>query len=244
MEGDQMQRWLFAGVSDKRELILYICRLLAAAGHRVLLIDGTAGRKYQYLARNSTGDLPLIEFCGFDISAGLPEVVGEAETFKGQPEAEQHSGYDYVLYDFEPELPVRAWLWPQIDRFIWVTTFDHYEVERSAAWFRQLLQADPELGEISIEPVLVRTVESYLTADYMMSIVEDLPIHWEAEVTCIPWNEIDAAVHFENGHEHTLAIHKVTRSYKRALVSLLVQLAGWTRGEAKRALRSAQRRDL
>jgi len=238
-----MKRWLFAGVSDKRELILYICKLLTAAGQRVLLVDRTVESKYLYLARNREGALPLIEFCGFDITNGELE-ASEAGT--GLPEAIHISAesYDYVLYDYELDQPEAEGLCSQIDQIIWVTTFDHYEVERSADWFRQWLRSDPKLPGVLVHPVLIRTVESYLTANYMMSLTEDLQIEWNTDVACIPWNELNTAIHYENGHEHMLHIHRITRSYRRALISLTVQLTGWTRSEAKRAMRSARRRAI
>jgi len=236
-----MKRWLFAGVSDKRELILYICKLLTAYGQRVLLVDRTVESKYQYLARNRGAALPLIEFCGFDITNRQLEASIEGS---GLQEAIHITDerYDYILYDYELEQPEEEGLCKQIDRFIWVTTYDHYEVERSTDWFRQLLRSDPELVGVCIHPVLIRTVESYLTADYMMSLAEDLPIEWNAEVACIPWNELNAAIHYENGHEHMLHMDRITRSYRRAIISLTIQLTGWTRSEAKRAMRSAKRR--
>ncbi|WMT42915.1 hypothetical protein RE628_11875 [Paenibacillus sp. D2_2] len=236
-----MKRWLFAGVSDKRELILYICKLLTASGQRVLLVDRTAESKYQYLTRNREAALPLIEFCGFDITSGKLITTEEGT---GLPEATRirDESYDYVLYDYELDQPEERGLCSQMDQFIWVTTYDHYEVERSADWFRQLLRSDPELAGVRVHPVLIRTVESYLTADYMISLADDLPIEWNTEVACIPWNELNAAIHYENGHEHMLHIHRITSSYRRALISLIIQLTGWTRNETKRAMRSAKRR--
>lgn len=237
-----MKSWLFAGVSDKRELILYICKLLTAAGQRVLLVDRTAGSKYQYLARNREGTLPRIEFCGFDITnremqaseagAELPEAIYTGD-----------ESYDFVLYDFELDQP-QAGLRSQVDQILWVTTFDYYEVERSADWFRQWLSSDPELAGVFVHPVLIRTVESYLTANYMMGLAEDLPIEWNTDVACIAWSEFNTAIHYENGHEHKLHIDKITRSYRRALISLILQLTGWTRSEANRAMRSARRRAI
>lgn len=238
-----MKRWLFAGVSDKRELILYICKLLTAAGQRVLLVDRTVESKYQYLARNREGALPLIEFCGFDITNGELEASEEGT---GLPEVIHINAesYDYLLYDYELDQPETEGFCSQMDQIIWVTTFDHYEVERSADWFRQWFRSDPKLAGVLVHPVLIRTVESYLTANYMMSLTEDLPIEWNTDVACIPWNELNTAIHYENGHEHMLHIHRITRSYRRALISLTVQLTGWTRREAKRAMRSARRRTI
>ncbi|MMZ60506.1 hypothetical protein D1872_226050 [compost metagenome] len=168
-----------------------------------------------------------MQFSGFDISDGLPDLTQTA--------------YDYVLYDVE-SLYIGLNLWESADQMVWVTSFDRFEVESSAEWFRLLLIRWPQLANIEVLPVYVRTVDSFLTSDYIMSFMEGVSINWNDNRIRIPWDENNVAVQFENEHAQLLNMQGISRSYKRALRQLMEQLTGWGKTESKNALRIVERR--
>ncbi|MNO54743.1 hypothetical protein D3C76_452230 [compost metagenome] len=222
-----MKSWIFTGKSDKRDLLLYLCKLLTASNQRVLLVDVTDIRKYRYTIGSAAANLSLMQFSGFDISDGLPDLTQTA--------------YDYVLYDVE-SLYIGLNLWESADQMVWVTSFDRFEVESSAEWFRLLLIRWPQLANIEVLPVYVRTVDSFLTSDYIMSFMEGVSINWNDNIIRIPWDENNVAVQFENEHAQLLNMQGISRSYKRALRQLMEQLTGWGKTESKNALRIVERR--
>lgn len=222
-----MKSWIFTGKSDKRDLLLYLCKLLTASNQRVLLVDVTDIRKYRYTIGSAAANLSLMQFSGFDISDGLPDLTQTA--------------YDYVLYDVE-SLYIGLNLWESADQMVWVTSFDRFEVESSAEWFRLLLIRWPQLANIEVLPVYVRTVDSFLTSDYIMSFMEGVSINWNDNRIRIPWDENNVAVQFENEHAQLLNMQGISRSYKRALRQLMEQLTGWGKTESKNALRIVERR--
>lgn len=223
-----MKSWIFTGKSDKRDLLLYICKVLSGTGKRVLLVDLTDGRKYRYLAGSVKDALPLTDFYGIDISDGL--------------HAAEPDRYDYCLYDLETMHFGSVEIWERADAVIWVTSYDRYELENSAEWFSHLLLRWPQLKSLRIQPVFIRTVDSFLTPDYMMGYVEHLPIEWSKEMVRIPWSETNEIVQRENEHTQTLRMGRISRAYKRAILSLIANLAGLSMPSTKKALRSADRR--
>ncbi|MFD1175674.1 hypothetical protein ACFQ3W_05070 [Paenibacillus puldeungensis] len=231
-----MKRWLFVGKSDKRDLLLYLCSALAASGLRVLLVDATEDNKYRYSVRGMEPLLPVTEFCGFDVALGL------SATTQGEPGCASYEKYDYELYDLQSLRYFSYESFSSADEVLWVTTFDRYEVESSAAWFRSLLHTWPELKGLRVRSVYIRTVDSFLNTEYIMGFMDGLPIDWHPQEISIPWNELNLAVQIENDHANQLRIKRISRSYKRALRSLLEELTGWEAASAKKALRRAERR--
>ncbi|MBQ4898214.1 hypothetical protein KB559_05125 [Paenibacillus sp. Marseille-P2973] len=223
-----MKSWIFTGKSDKRDLLLYICKVLSGTGKRVLLVDMTDGRKYRYLASSVKNCIPLTEYNGFDICDGITAT---------EPEL-----YDYCLYDLETMHFGSIEIWKRVDAVMWVTSYDRYEVENSAEWFSHLFLRWPQLKSLRIQPVFIRTVDSFLTPDYIMGYVEHLPIEWSKEMVCIPWCETNEIVQMENEHAQTLRMGRISRAYKKAILSLIVNLAGLSMPSSKKALRSADRR--
>lgn len=221
-----VKQWIFTGKSDKRDLMFYLCKMLAALDQRVLLVDATDYRKYRYTIGSAAAQLPLMEFSGFDVSDGLP--------------AEIHNAYDYVLYDVE-SLLFDCEMWLAADQVVWVTSFDRYEVESSAEWFRLLLAKWPQLAGLEVLPVYIRTVDGSLTAQYIMSFMDGIAVSWSEDEICIPWCEMNAALQLENEYAQMLTMRGISRSYKRALRHLVGQLAGWGDADVRRALRVVER---
>ncbi|WP_018752837.1 hypothetical protein [Paenibacillus sanguinis] len=234
-----MKRWLFVGKSDKRDLLLYLCSALAATGTKVLLADGTENRKYRYALGGNDSGLAVTEFCGFDVIA-CPLTAAQASMKK--PGGETANAYDYELYDLESLNGFGPEWFATADEIIWVTSYDRYEVEASAQWFGTLLHLWPELRGMTVRPVYIRTVDCYLSSDYIMSFMDGLALEWRKDGIRIPWNELNLAVQLENEHAGRLRLSHLSRSYKRALRQLLHDLAGWESTMAKKALRQAERR--
>lgn len=223
-----MKTWIFTGKSDKRDLLLYMCKVLTGTGKRVALADMTDGRKYRYLCGCVKQDMAVSEFAGFDITDGIPD--------------DRAAEYDFCLYDVETLHFGSIHFWERADAVLWVTTYDRYEVESSAEWFKHLFARWPQLHNLVVRPVFIRTVESYLSADYILGFMEGLPILWYHTSVQIPWSEANACVQMENEHSRILRMDRISRPYKRTLRSLLGDLADWSEPYAKKAFRHAARR--
>ncbi|WP_188538487.1 hypothetical protein [Paenibacillus segetis] len=236
-----MKRWIFAGISDKRDLLLYLCKVLASSKHQVLLTDATEGKRYSYSIGGLDPSLQITQFCGFDVATGFTNIaLLEKEIIEN---SNLSAVYDYMLMDVDTLHFNSIDPWLVTDEILWVTSFDRYEVERSCAWFRELFLKWPELQGMKVHQLYIRTVDSYLDQDYIMGFMEDLPIEWSTEPITVPWNENNMAIQLENEYSSSLRMNRISRSYQRALLVLLEQLVGWRTTDARRAFRQAKRRE-
>lgn len=235
-----MKHWIFAGVSDKRELLLYLSKILTMNGHRVMLVDATEQGKYRYSIGNQEESLPLTEFCGIDIASGYENALDLYSDLDRNGESEL--SYDYILYDLEALDFCGQDIWAEANAIVWVTSFDRYALEKSKEQFAWLLDRYPELQGIKMRRVYVQSVDSHLSEPYIRSFVSSLPILWDEDYIEMPWDETNVAVRLENEHARTIGIRRVTRSYKKALKELVGQLTEWDRPLTRKVFRSAERR--
>ncbi len=243
MRGEySVKRWLFVGKSDKRDLVLYLCSALAAAGSKVLLTDGTENSKYRYSIGGGDWYLPLTEFYGFDVAWGMSSFSNLSSAKQSSEGAGVANEYDYELQDVDTLQGLTPEMFASVDEIVWVTSFDRYEVEASAQWFRSLFHLWPQLRGMAVRPVFIRTVDSGVNSRFILGLLDDLPLEWRSAELCIPWNESNLAVQLENEHTQRLRLGSLSRSYKRALRQLLRELADWDPAIAKRAVRRAERR--
>lgn len=235
-----MKHWIFTGTCDKRELIMYLGKLLTNNGHRVLLVDASEQRKYKYSIGSHQDNMPITEFCGIDVASGYRS---ELELFWAlDASGESELSYDYILYDLEETSFCSRETWNGADAVVWVTNYERYALETSREQFSNLLTQFPELNGIKVNRVYVQSVDSHLKEDYINSFVSSLPISWNERSIRIPWDEMNMAVWLESEHAGTIGIHRISRSYKRILKELMGQLAQWDRSMTRQALRTRERR--
>lgn len=236
-----MKRYVFTGISDKHEFLLYLSKILSSANKKVLLADATISGKYGYCIGSIEPKLRLTPFCGFDVAAGFKD---EHELNKEIFELGGLAGaYDYLLLDINGLNYGCYDAWCSADAIVWVTTFDRYDIEHSKQWFQQLFKKWPDLKGINVKPIYIQAVDSDLSHEYMMSLMEDLPIAWNEEPIIVPWNETNIALQLENAHTHHLNMQPITRAYKRGLVSIIEYLVGWNTRATRRVLRVAERKE-
>jgi hypothetical protein len=235
-----MKIGIFAGITDKRDVLLYLCKILAAGNYKVLLVDATESKKYRYSVGSRELGLELIQFNGFDVATNA-SILSHWGTVSSTEDNLFHS-YDIVLFDVECMSSFPVEVWSSADHIFWVTAFDRYDVERSVEEFGALLSSYPNLQGIGIRRLYIRTVESAVDEQLLMNFVNDLPLEWLGDEIYIPWNEHNIAIQLENEHESSLVMSAISRPYQRALLLLVDGLLDWKRGDVRRALRRAKRR--
>ena len=66
-----MKRWIFSGICDKSDMLLYMCKILANGDSRVLLVDGAIDAKYQHCISVMHPQLPVM---GLPVSTWQPDL--------------------------------------------------------------------------------------------------------------------------------------------------------------------------
>ncbi|WP_068617452.1 hypothetical protein [Paenibacillus tuaregi] len=235
-----MKHWIFIGACDKRELLMYLGRILAANRKRVLLVDTSKELRYRYAMAMESDGLPIAEFCGMDVATGFADSL---DLYRALDEGgESELAYDYILYDMDNGSFGHQDLWEGADEIVWVTGLGRYALEKGREQFVSLLELYPDLVGRRVKKVYMHSVDSQLTDEYISSFVSSLPICWEAKPVRIPLDEGNVAVRLEGEHAGTIEIRRITRAYKRVLIELVEELTKWDRGLTRKAVRYADRR--
>ncbi|WP_151208738.1 hypothetical protein [Paenibacillus yonginensis] len=237
-----MKSWIYAGVSDKHDLLLYVCRLLASAGTKVLLVDGTERQVYRYSIGQAEPSLPITEYCGFDVACGF----FSAESLKIYLKDQRSSieDYDFIVYDLEKLTFCDEADWKASDGIVWVTAFERFAVERSVEWFKLLFSKYPALQGMCSEIVFVRYVESSVEESYIRAMIGQLPIQWGGQAVKVQWDERDYGVQLENEHNRALHLKPLSRNYKKTIRLLAGRMAGNGMAKTRSLLRSTARRQV
>lgn len=223
-----MEQWLFMGGCDKRDLLLYTCKMLVLGGSRVLLVDLSDGQMYRYLLRTGIEELTVTEYNGFDITWSM--------------ESAEVTSYDYCLCDLGTGSKALDSRLENADHLLWVSTSDHCELGKSKEWLETICKQSSLLQGREILPIFIRALDSISNHSYAMSMLAELPLAWKENMILIPWNEGNEEIRLANEHSGMIVMRRISRAYKQALKGMVRELTGWTRTEVSGALRQAERR--
>lgn len=234
-----MHIWIFAGLCEKNDLMLYLSKILASTGKRVLLVDGTLQQKYGYGVGDHQHSLRVVEFEGFDIACHF--VTSMAVEHHLQINGESLDSYDYVLYDIETLHFASRHLWLAAEVRVWVSDYERYNLERGKGWLEQLFNEHGLPEELTFQRMLINGVDCRLEAHYLWAYFEGGPFRWTGESLILPWDELSAAVKLENEHYHRVHLGPLSRNYKKSLCRVVEQLTGWESVRSRRAIKEAGR---
>ncbi|MGF7047503.1 hypothetical protein J2T13_002008 [Paenibacillus sp. DS2015] len=233
-----LKTWIFAGLCEKSDLLLYLCKLLASVDKRVLLVDATQSHKYPLYIGLLDKPLEITEFMNFDVACGFTSQVHLEEHLRyGEEKLER---YDYVIYDVENLSFCAMETWRDSDLRVWTTDYGVWSLSEGSQWLNALNRQHSELKDMIFQLVYMHAVDTLLESSYIEDYVEGWPVCWEREPIIIPWDEMDMALKLENEHQRQLRMKPLSRRYKKAL-GILMKLAELDDEHIKRALRSAGR---
>ncbi|MGM1044682.1 MAG: hypothetical protein ACQEXX_00905 [Bacillota bacterium] len=233
-----MRTWIFAGICDKSDLLMYLCKILVHSGNRVLLMDAAQEGKYTHCIGRLDPRMSVTEFSGFDVACGFDHYT-ELENYlkeSGEPE------YDYLVIDTEKESFLNQDAWELASAKIWVSSFEIAGLMRGASWLEDLSMKSKEQGFPEFRRVYLNVVEDMMDDAYIESYLGKAQIRWMDEPIRIPWDELTFALKVENEHKGRLRIKPLSRRYKRALMELIRRLTEMEQRQIRRAFRQAERR--
>ncbi|WP_338539895.1 hypothetical protein [Paenibacillus tundrae] len=234
-----MQTWIFAGLCEKNDLLLYLSKILAASGKRVLLVDGTLQQKYGYWTGEVQHSLRITEFEGFDIASHF--VTSNVVETHLEANGEKVESYDYTIYDIETSHFASRDLWLAADIRVWVSNYERYNLERGKLWLKQLLEEQSLPVELSFQRILINAVDCKLEERYLWAYLDGSPFVWTGDALLLPWDELTAAVKLENEHHRRVLLAPLSRNYKKSLCRLVEQLTGWESVHSRRTMKEAER---
>lgn len=238
-----MKRALFIGATDISDLLQYVSKVIAASGKKVLLVDGTHEKYIRYGTPLPNSKLSIVACEGFDVAIGY-EYFSEIERYlDSNPVYEQliiHCDKSSFmskddLHTFEPRYVAVSQEKMSIDKTIEVMT----------SIFDPSKKAKEERGQrVSFTKILLRYVDANMAQDFLELILSPLPITWSEEPFEFLYDEVDYAIKINNQHEGKINIRRLSRSYKKMLQKISVELSGLEVQEVKLAMKRVMRRSF
>lgn len=233
-----MKRWIFSGICDKSDMLLYMCKILANGDSRVLLVDGAIDAKYQHCISVMHPRLPVMEFAGFDVATGF----GSYTSLMDYLEETNEKKYDYMVMDVEKPQFMDKDQWDTADAHVWVSGFEVTGLRKSAALLDELIAARTDDPLPPFHRVYVQVIEDLADGSYIEGFMEDSRIQFLGPPLKMPWDELFFALKIKNEHAGRLGIKPLSRQYKRSLTELIRMLTEMEQRHIRRAFRQAGRR--
>ncbi|MCM3783872.1 hypothetical protein M3231_12890 [Neobacillus mesonae] len=234
-----MNSYIFAGLCNKTDVLLSLCKVLTKSGFRVLLIDATADERYRYCIDEIHTDVQITEFEGFDVAFGFSHFTQIEQYLDGFEE--KLAAYDFIILDMERKDFLSAEHWISASARVWATDYTRLSLERGRAWITDLMEG---LGVEELPGffrLYTNTVDTYLE-NFIWSYFDNAPIRFHASRVIFHSDEMDTALRIENEHYRRLTMKPLSKQYKRSLAELIETIIGWDRVETKRALQMTERR--
>ncbi|WP_136605941.1 hypothetical protein [Paenibacillus dokdonensis] len=236
-----MNTWIFAGLCDKSEILMYLCKMLVSSNYSVLLVDATEKRKYPFYIGQLDEQLSITEFAGFDVACGFDDVVSLDAHL--QITSSSLDNYDYVIYDLEHPDFCTPRVWREASALVWVTDYEIWTLEKGSMWLHEAVKRNFAEGtEPEMFKLIVRAVDEWYATSYLDGYFNHLPVCWKEEPIVIPWNELDLSLKLRNEHTKRVQMKPLTRGFKRNLCQLVQMITEWDQKKINRALRVAERR--
>lgn len=239
---NQLKIWMFAGMCDKSDVLLYLCTLLSSANQKVLLVDGTDTHKYPLYIGQLDRPLAITEFMKFHVACGFTSQM-ELEIHLRKEGVDQDK-YDFVIYDIENVTFCSIDTWNVATACTWNMDYGIWSFHKGTEWMNDWIQHTPALTELLFQRIYVLTVDCLLEHIFMDSSRDRWPVKLTNESIVIPWDEVDTTLKLGTEHVRELRIKPLSRRYKRVLCRLIEQLTPLDQSQIKRALLQVERGNI
>lgn len=207
----------FVGAYDKTDLLLYIAKIFATMGKKVLIIDTTILQKAKYIVPViSPAKSYVTNFENIDIAVGLYN-YSAIKSYLGLPE---HAvlNYDYIFIDTDSIEGINNFNIKAADNKYFVSGFDAYSLKRG-------LEILAETNEtIKFKKVLFSKNLSYEEEEYFNYLALGLKVKWEDETIYFPFEQGDQGVIIENQMVQRIKFKKLTELYRDSLMYIATEL--------------------
>mgnify|MGYP004567522233 CR=1 FL=1 len=207
----------FVGAYDKTDLLLYIAKIFATMGKKVLIIDTTILQKAKYIVPViSPAKSYVTNFENIDIAVGLYN-YSAIKSYLGLPE---HAvlNYDYIFIDTDSIEGINNFNIKAADKKYFVSGFDAYSLKRG-------LEILAETNEtIKFKKVLFSKNLSYEEEEYFNYLALGLKVKWEDETIYFPFEQGDQGVIIENQMVQRIKFKKLTELYRDSLMYIATEL--------------------
>ncbi len=207
----------FIGAYDKTDLIVYIARILVAAGKKVLVIDATTLQKAKYIVPAISPTKSYVtNFEDIDIAVGLYDFTSIKE-YLGMP---LHAvfDYDYIFIDADSPEAIESFDLNTANQNYFVTAFDAYSLKRGL----EILSGISE--PMRLKKVLFSKNCTVEEDEYLNYLSLGYKIIWDEEKIYFPFELGDQTVIMENQRVAKIKLKKLSELYKASLMYIVEEL--------------------
>jgi len=118
----------FIGSYDKKDILLYISKVLTNCGIKVLIVYATIAQRMRYIIQNTSSNNSMTfvsEYLGIDIAVGFMNLGQVAAYFKTNS-----LPYDLVLVDSDNIQTVASFMIPAMKNIFLFTSYDQAEINK------------------------------------------------------------------------------------------------------------------
>lgn len=205
-----MKKVGFIGAYDKTDFLLYIAKILAEAGKKVLVIDSTIVQKAKYVVPviNPTTSY-VTEFEEIDVAVGF-ESVEKMIGYLGYSNEEELE-YDIALIDTDSIKTLNSFGVLDAEKKFFVTSFDLYSLKKGLE-----ILSGIEVP-VNITKVLFSKEMSEEENDYLDFLSTGYKIIWDDERIYFPFEMGDQSIIIENQRVAKIKFKNLSSAYKESL---------------------------
>lgn len=227
-----MKKTVFIGGYDKSDLILYIAKILAVSGKRVLFIDTTLMQKTRYIVPTMTPAQKYVTtYDGIDIAIGFESMEDLKEYFA----VEGDLNYDMALVDVDSPEKYINFGCSQIDQHYFITSFDVFSVQRGINVLKAFRSPT-----IVTKVLFTKDLESE-EKEYLDFVSMSYKVKWKEEVLYFPFETADLYAIYNNQRFSKVRFDNISQEYMDALTFLVEQMGEISKSDIKKAVRLIER---
>lgn len=210
-----MKKIGFIGAYDKTDLIIYISKVLAENGKKVLIIDSTTLQKTRYTVPCITPSRCYITtYEDIDIAVGF-ETIQEVKNYTGNPEME----YDIIFIDVDNREAFEKLEMYTSDKNYYVTAFDNYSLKKG-------LEIIGKTGEKNLMTKILFSRHMEKDEDeYLNFLSFYYSVKWGKEIIYFPYEVGDNSVIVENQRNSRISFKELSPEYKNGMLEIISQIA-------------------
>lgn len=228
-----MEKIGFIGAYDKTDLIIYMAKILAILGKKVLVIDSTTNQKAKYVVPviNPTKAY-VTQYEKFDVSVGF-ENFDDIASYLGVERVGDL--YDVALLDIDEGKTFNNFEMRNSTKNYFVTSFDLFSLKKGLEVLSGLEET------IKMTKVLFSKNADKEENEYLNFLSLNYKVVWEDEIIYFPIDKGDLSVMIENQRISSIKFRNFTEEFMIGLSILVQEVAGVELNNIKKILKTIEK---
>ena len=232
-----MKKVGFIGAYDKTDMVVYVAKVLAECGKKVLVVDSTITQKARYIVpKIESAPAYITEFEEVDVAVGFRNFAQIKQY--SYIDVNQDLPYDYILVDIDNPYNIPGFELDETSANFFVTSFDAYSLKRGL----EIIKAMP--FQLKLTKVLYSKQMLKEENDYLNYLSNGTNAIWNKEIIYFQLENGDYTVITENQRVNKIKLRKLSTQFKDSLeyIAAISAEKDISSGEIRRAIKAIEKR--